>query len=33
MHRLLGNKGKEVGKWKEHRWLGDEEESDWLVVG
>ena len=33
MHRLLGNKGKEVGKWKERRWLGDEEERDWLVVG
>ena len=30
---VLGNKGKEVGKWKEHRWLGDEEERDRLVVG
>ena len=28
VHRLLGNKGKEVGKWKEGRWLGDEGERD-----
>ena len=33
MHRLLGNKRKDVGKWKYVMWLGDEEESDWLVVG
>ena len=32
MHLLLGNKGKEVGKWKEHMWLGDEEERDRLIV-
>jgi hypothetical protein len=25
---VMGNKGKEVGKWKEGRWLGDEWERD-----
>jgi hypothetical protein len=28
VHQLLGNKGKEVGKWKEGRWLVDEGERD-----
>ena len=28
MHQLLGENGKEVGKWKEGRWLGDEGEKD-----
>jgi len=28
VHRLLGNKGKEMRKWKEGRWLGDEGERD-----
>ena len=28
MYQLLGKNGKEVGKWKEGRWLGDEWERD-----
>jgi hypothetical protein len=33
VHQLLGNKGKDGGKWKEGRWLVDEGERDRLVVG
>ncbi len=32
MHGLLGNKGKEVGKWKEHGgWVMKRKEIGWLL--